>query len=164
MPYGNVYIQEADLSGIEKNDLKLVGERKMIASRDNSDVGKKTSPEYLEGPWMLRRQHKYVLLTAAPYNRRKRAGENASPPDLADGYWVGAAVADTVWGPYKKEPQVFLGGHVAVFTGPDGKDWYSYRGESVGKAHGRLCIDPVQFNEDGSVRPSVPSNGPVTVE
>ena len=56
-------------------------------------------------------------------------------------------------GPYKKNPQVFLGGHIAVFLGPDNKEWFSYRGESGGAAQGRLCIDPIPFNYDGSIRP-----------
>lgn len=164
MPFGNVYIQEMDFSHIEQGDIKLVGERKMVVARDNSDVGKKTSPDYLEGPWLMKHDGKYILFTAAPYGRPRRGAEDAAPPDLKPGYWVGAAVADNVWGPYKKNPQVFLGGHINTFTGPDGKDWYSYRGESGGKPQGRPCVDPVQFNEDGSVKPSVPSTEPVTIK
>jgi len=61
---------------------------------------------------------------------------------------------------YQKQPQVFLGGHIAVFTGPDGNLWFSYRGESGGKAQGRLCIDPIQFNEDGSIKLFQPSANP----
>ena len=160
MPFGNEYIQEADLSGIERGDVKLVGERKMLVARDNRDVGKKTSPDYMEGPWLIKRHGKYVLFTAAPYKDGKKDGEQgATAPDLAPGYWVGAAVADKIWGPYKKQPQVFLGGHIVVFKGPDGKEWFAYRGESGGKAQGRLCIDPIQFNEDGSVKPFPPSTG-----
>ena len=77
--------------------------------------------------------------------------------DLERGYWVGAAVADDIWGPYRKQPQVFLGGHIAVFQGPDGKEWLSYRGESGGKIQGRLCIDPIPFEQDGSVKPFKPT-------
>jgi hypothetical protein len=29
--------------------------------------------------------------------------------------------------------------------------------------HGRLCIDPIQFDDDGSVKPFMPSTTPVTV-
>jgi hypothetical protein len=178
MPFGNEYIQEVDLSGIEKGDIKLVGERKMIVAKDNNDVGKKTSPDYMEGPWMIKRSGKYILFTAAPYRGPKRGPPlqggtssrrvfdeqpDATPADLAPGYWVGAAVADHIWGPYRKQAQVFLGGHIAVFQGPDGKEWFSYRGESGGKAQGRLCIDPIPFNEDGSVKPFEPSTGPMTV-
>jgi hypothetical protein len=144
-----------DLRGIERGDIKLVGERKMIVARDNRDVERHTNPDYMEGPWMIKRNGKYVLFTASPYKQPN--GTNAEPPDLAPGYWVGAAVADTIWGPYRKQPQVFLGGHIAVFTGPDGKEWFSYRGEAGGRAQGRLCVDPIPFNEDGSVKPFSPS-------
>jgi beta-xylosidase len=159
MPFGNEYIQEVDLRGIAKGDIKLVGERKMIVAQDNSDVGKKTSPEYMEDPWMIKRNGKYILFTAAPYKDGKKRGEQSSADtsDLASGYWVGAAVADNLWGSYKKQPQVFLGGHIAVFDGLDGREWFSYRGESGGKPQGRLCITPIQFNKDGSVKPFKPS-------
>jgi xylan 1,4-beta-xylosidase len=113
----------------------------------------------MEGPWMIKRNGKYILFTASPYRAPKRGEPTATPPDLAQGYWVGAAVADTPWGPYRKQPQVFLGGHIAVFTGPDGTDWFSYRGESGGQAQGQLCIDPIPFNPDGSVKPFLPSAG-----
>jgi xylan 1,4-beta-xylosidase len=155
MPFGNEYLQEADLSGIRQGDIKLIGERKLIVARDNSDVGKRTSPDYMEGPWMTKRNGKYVLFTASPYKRKE--GAIGEPADLLPGYWVGAAVADNIWGPYKKQPQVFRGGHIAVFTGPDAREWFSYRGESGGKAQGRLCIDPVQFNDDGTVKSFEPS-------
>jgi GH43 family beta-xylosidase len=165
MPFGDDFIQEMDLSSIEHtNVINLVGERKKILACDNSDVGKKTSPGYLEGPWLMKHNGKYVLFTAAPYSEHKSKGPTAAPPDLRPGYWVEAAVADNIWGPYRKTPQVFLGGHINIFTGPDGKDWYSYRGESGGKSQGRLCVDPVQFNPDGSVRPSEPSTEPVIIK
>jgi xylan 1,4-beta-xylosidase len=164
MPFGNDYIQQMDMSGMTNGGvIQLVGERKMIMACNNSDVGKKTSPGYLEGPWLMKHDGKYVLFTAAPYKEPKRGEEN-STADLKPGYWTEAAVADNIWGPYKKEPQVFLGGHLNVFAGPDGKDWYSYRGESGGKCQGKLCVDPVEFNPDGSVKPSVPSTESVTIQ
>jgi hypothetical protein len=33
--------------------------------------------------------------------------------------------------------------------GPDGKEWFSYRGEAGGKSRGRLCLDPIRFSETG---------------
>jgi len=161
MPFKNEYVQEVDLKNIDKEDIKLIGERKMVIACDNSDIGKKTSPNYMEGPWMIKRKGKYILFTASPYPKQNKDG---SAMDLEPGYWVGAGVADNIWGPYKKQPQVFMGGHIAVFTGPDGKEWYSYRGESGGKSQGKLCIDPVLFEKDGSVKPSIPSTGPVTIK
>ena len=71
MPFGNEYIQEVNLRGIEKGDIKLIGPRKLIVASDNSDVNKNTSPDYLEGPWMIKRNGKYILFTAAPYRGPK---------------------------------------------------------------------------------------------
>lgn len=114
-------------------------------ARDNNDVGKKTSPNYLEGPWLIKRNGKYILFTAAPYQDPKG--------DLKIGYWTGVAVADHISGPYQKQPRVFLGGHVTVFTGPDGQPWWSSRGESGGDSQGKLCLTPIPFAPDGSVKP-----------
>jgi len=85
MPFSNVYIQEVDLRGIEKGDIKLVGQRKMIVARDNGDVGKKTSPDYLEGPWMIKRNGMYILFTAAPYRSPKPGDQTSTPSDPAQG-------------------------------------------------------------------------------
>ena len=41
----------------------------MLVAKDNRDVGKQTSPDYMEGPWMMKRNGKYVLFTASPYKR-----------------------------------------------------------------------------------------------
>lgn len=164
MPFSDAYLQEVDLRGIEKGNIKLLGSRKKIVARDNADVGKKTSPDYLEGPWMIKRSGKYILFTAAPYRGPKPGMHSAASPDLASGYWVGAAVADNLWGPYRKQPQVFLGGHIAVFQGPDGKEWFSYRGESGGKCQGRLCVDPIPFTKAGSPAPFNPSIDEITIK
>jgi len=160
-PRENEYIQEANLRNIDKDNIKQLGEPKMIIARNNSDIGKKTSPNYMEGPWMIKRNGKYILFTGSPYANKNKDG---SPMDLEPGYWVGTGIADNIWGPYKKQPQVFKGGHIATFTGPDGNEWYSYRGESGGKSQGKLCIDPIRFEKDGSVIPSVPTTGPVTIK
>jgi len=41
MPFGNEYIQEVDLSGIERGDIKLLGQRKMIVSKDTDVAGQR---------------------------------------------------------------------------------------------------------------------------
>jgi hypothetical protein len=56
-----------------------------------------------------------------------------------------------------------LGGHIAVFQGPDGQEWFSYRWESGGQSQGRLCIHPLQFTEKGRPRPFKPSAEKVTI-
>ena len=105
MPFGDEFIQEVDLRGIDRGDIQLVGARTRIVARDNRDAGKKTSPDYMEGPWMIKRNGKYVLFTASPYRENK--GEPDVARDLPPGYWVGTAVADHVLGPYAKDPHAF---------------------------------------------------------
>jgi hypothetical protein len=48
-------------------------------------------------------------------------------------------------GPWKKDQrgQVFHGGHMAVFYGPDGRFWFSYRWEMSDRHRGLLCVDPI---------------------
>jgi hypothetical protein len=72
------------------------------------------------------------------------------------------AYADNVRGPWKKDPRgrLFLGGHLAVFPGPDGRRWFSYRGESNSSARGLLCVDPFQVDGAGSVQTAAPTLGP----
>ena len=162
MPFGDTFVQKANLADIENGNIFLEGERKKVVSRDNADIGLKFSPDYMEAPWMIRRGDKYVLFSGSPYKPEQRPeGDDGT---LADGYWVGVAMADNIWGPYVKHPQIFLGGHISVFTGPDGKEWFSYRNESRGDAHGKLCIDPIPFEKDGSLKPFSPSVGEVTIK
>jgi hypothetical protein len=70
------------------------------------------------------------------------------------GYRTGAAYADNVVGPYRKDPRgkVFFGGHLAVFHGPDGRKWFSYRGENGGPSQGKLCIDPLDVDAKGQIQ------------
>ena len=135
----------------------------MIVSRDNKDVGRRTSPDYLEGPWMIKRLGKYILFTAAPYRELKSAPQTSDTAQPGGRRTGSAAVAGDIWGPYKKQPQVFLGGHIAVFQGPDSKEWFSYRGEAGGKSQGRLCLDPIQFTETGMIAPFPPSTKRVVI-
>ena len=111
---------------------------------------------------MIRRGDKYVLFSGSPYKPEQRPeGDDGT---LADGYWVGVAMADNIWGPYVKHPQIFLGGHISVFTGPDGKEWFSYRGEAGGEQQDRLCIDPISFDKEGLPQPFSPSTEKITIE
>ncbi len=162
MPFGDIFVQEVDMSGHEGGLLKMIGERRQVVNRDNSDIGLNFSPDYMEGPWMIKRNGKYIIFTGSPYKEEQMPVPNET--GLKTGYWVGVAVADNIWGPYTKYPQVFLGGHISVFTGPDGKEWFSYRGETgVAPQQGRLCIDRIPFEEDGSVKPFEPSTSTVVI-
>ena len=156
---GDQYIQEIDLKDIDKRQIFLRGTRQKVVSHDYSSIGKE-SPHYLEGPWLIKRNGKYYLFSAANYQ------QPANPtPGFEYGYWVDAAVADNIWGPYEIHPQIFLGGHIGTFIGPDGKEWFSYRGEwRSNPGFGELHIDPVPLNEDGAVFKTYPTTGKQTIE
>jgi len=137
IPRGNIDVQEIDLTGIDRGEVKLLGKPRRIVTADNGDIGVAAKPEYLEGPWVEKIGAKYCLFYAEIYRDKKF-------PDWL-GYWTGVAYADEPIGPWKKDPRgkVFLGGHLAVFDGPDKRKWFSYRGESNDAAHGKLCVAPV---------------------
>jgi beta-xylosidase len=162
MPFGDMFVQGVDLVGIKNNDIKLIGQRHKIINRDNSDIGLNFSPDYMEAPWMIKKGDKYVLFSGSPYKAEQEPIDNKT--GLTTGYWVGMATSDNIAGPYTKQPQIFLGGHISVFIGPDGKEWFSYRGESFDEAHGKLCIDPIPFSSDGSLKPFPPSKGEVVID
>lgn len=147
-PRGNIEMQEIDLSKLTEGKVSLLGLPQQVISCDNSDIGMKSHPEYLEGPWVTRTAGKYYLFYAAPYSEKKFPAEQ--------GYWTGVAYADNIKGPWTKDKRgrVFLGGHLAVFEGPDGRNWFSYRGEGIGPTFGYLCIDPYDIGPNGEVNPS----------
>jgi xylan 1,4-beta-xylosidase len=147
MPKGEIFIQKLDLNGLEQGIVRRVGEEKRIVTKSNADIGVPVSTTYLEGPWLEKVGSRYVVFYAAPYSDR-------SPDPEYRGYWVGAAYADTVMGPYRKDPRgkVFFGGHIAVFDGPDDRKWFSYRWERDNRARGRLCIDAMEFDKEGRVQ------------
>ena len=158
IPRYDIYMQEIDLTGLEQDKVELLGEPKKIVSAKNDDIGAPVSPRYMEGPWLQKIGDVYTLIYAEPYS-------NDAPADWK-GYWVGAAYARSVMGPYQKDPRgkIFLGGHAAIFTGPDGGKWISYRCEVPGSpAAGRVSIEPFRLNASGKVEPITPSTEPQSV-
>lgn len=153
IPRYNIDVQEIDLSGIARGDLKLMGGPKRIVSAENTDIGIAAKPDYLEGPWVEKIKGKYYLFYAEIYRDPKH-------PDWL-GYWTGVAVADHVLGPYRKDPRgrLFAGGHLTVFAGPGDRRWFAYRGESGNRAHGLLCIDPFEVDAKGAIRTVAPTLG-----
>ncbi len=130
-----------------------MGERRKIVTADNSGLGMEARPEYLEGPWAAKVGDRYVLFFAGPYSRDKFPGH--------EGYWAGSAYAKNLAGPWKKDPrgQGVWGGHLAVFDGPDGRPWFSYRGEKDRETRGLLCIDPFEMDPSGMIRCKGPTLG-----
>ncbi|HEY3282186.1 MAG TPA: family 43 glycosylhydrolase [Armatimonadota bacterium] len=145
-PKGDLFIQKIDLSRLDEGKVRFVGEERRVVAADNEDIGLPEAPEYLEGPWMEKVGKTYVLFYAAPYKDPKY-------PELL-GYRTGAAYADKVMGPYKKDPRgsVFFGGHLTAFDGPDNRKWLSYRWEKDDTMRGLLCIDPFELDAHGQVQ------------
>ena len=158
IPRGNVDIQQIDLTQLANDKVRLLDKPKMVVSCDNADINLAARAEYLEGPWLIKQGGGYILFCAGPYSEKKF-------PDQK-GYWVVCAYADNIAGPWKKDPrgQVFLGGHIAVFTGPDGRNWFSYRGEKFPQHRGLLCIDPFDIGPDGTVQHTAPTLGRQSVK
>ncbi len=158
IPAYNIYVQQIDLTRIDEGQVKLFGLRKLAVQCKNDDIGLKAEADYQEGPWMFRRDGRYFLLYAGPYREAKNTPER-------QGYWAGIAYSDNIMGPWKKDPrgQVFHGGHMAVFYGPDDRFWFSYRWEMDNRHRGLLCIDPITIDRKGLVRCSGPSDFPVEV-
>jgi hypothetical protein len=144
-PKGDVFLQEIDLTRLDHDDVGFVGAEQRVVTASNDDIGLATSPAYLEGPWLEKIGREYCLFYAALYQ------DKAFPDQL--GYRTGVAYADSMAGPWRKDPRgaVFLGGHLAVFDGPDGGKWFSYRNEKDGKNQGLLCIDPIDLDATGRV-------------
>ena len=149
MPFGDLFVQELDLSRLAEGKVSYKTPRQKIVSSDFSDIGQ-PSPKYLEGPWVMKQGERYYLFYAENY---------------ADGYWTGVATADHPLGPWKKDPRgrVFWGGHLAVFDGSDGRHWFSYRGEKLRPTWGLLCVDPFDIGADGRVHCGEPTMAAVTV-
>jgi hypothetical protein len=47
---------------------------------------------------------------------------------------------------------MFFGGHLAVFDGPDGRKWFSYRWEKDSQSRRLLSIDPFEVDAEGKVQ------------
>lgn len=145
-PKRDVYIQPIDLTRLSQDQVGFVGPEKKVVANSNDDIKAPTNPDYLEGPWLEKIGKRYYLFYAEIYKDR------AFPAYL--GYRTGVAYADRVEGPYRKDErgQVFFGGHLAVFDGPDDRKWFAYRWEKDARARGLLCIDPIDLDRDGKVQ------------
>ena len=104
----------------------------------------------LEGPFVCRRQGRYVLFYS---------GGNWEEPT----YGVGWAVADHPLGPWHERagprsrccarcPGTSIGpGHNSAVTGPDGQDVLVYHAWDPAGTARRMCIDPLRWTPAGPV-------------
>lgn len=154
IPGTDIHIQPIDLTGIDEGRVTLYGERVKVVTADNSDIGLSWNFHWLEGPFMIRQNNRYYLFFAGTHNIYENSTESGTS-GLGNEYWSGVAYADSPTGPFQKDPngRVLHTGHMAVFTGPDGTPWASYRGEQKEDflTYELLNVKPILFDTTGAV-------------
>jgi beta-xylosidase len=151
MPKHNIYVQKLDLSRLSEGKVALVGKETLAVSCKSADTDLgDDDPNYLEGPWMIKREGKYHLFYAEFFDYAKRT----LTPSRRSEYWTGVATADSPAGPWVKDRRgkVFQGGHLVVFDTPDQSLWLAHRGERGGPSHGLPIVTPFTFDTQGRVR------------
>lgn len=113
-----------------------------------------TPQNYVEGPFMLKREGKYYFM----WSEGGWTGPN---------YSVAYAMADTPWGPFKRigkilqqDPAIATGaGHHSILHPPKSDDWYIvYHRRPLGETDGNsrvVCIDQLFFDEKGFIKPVI---------
>ncbi len=120
---------------------------------EDGELFKEITPEgYVEGPFMFLRKGKYYLMWS------EGGWTN-------DSYKVAYAIADKATGPYNRigtilesDPDIATGaGHNSVINTPGTDDWYMvYHRRPIpneGRDHRVTCLDVMEFNEDGTIKP-----------
>ena len=135
------------------NIVKLADDFKSVVPFPDGSLFKEMTPDnYVEGPFMLKRNGKYYFMWS-------EGGWGG--PD----YCVAYAIGDTPFGPWKRigkileqDPEVATGaGHHSVIKGK-GKDEYYivYHRRPLGdngRDHRVTCIDKLVFGKDGKIQP-----------
>lgn len=135
------------------NMVKLAPDLLSLVPFDDGTLYKEVTPEnYVEGPFMLKRNGKYYFMWS-------EGGWGG--PD----YCVAYAISDSPFGPFKREgkilqqdPSIATGaGHHSVIKGPGKDEWYIiYHRRPLDEtaANSRVtCIDRLYFDEDGFIKP-----------
>lgn len=131
----------------------------------DGELYKEVTPEgYVEGPFMFKRNGKYYFM----WSEGGWTGPN---------YSVAYAISDSPFGPFKREakilqqdPQVATGaGHHSVIHRPGTDEYYIvYHRRPLNHTeagHRHICIDKMEFNADGTIRPvRITNNGVGRVE
>ena len=135
------------------NMVRLAPDLLSIVPFEDGETCKEITPEnYVEGPFMLKRQGKYYFMWS-------EGGWGG--PD----YSVAYAIADSPFGPFKRvgkilqqDPEVATGaGHHSVIRIPGKDEWYIvYHRRPLGDTdmnHRQTCIDRMEFDDDGFIKP-----------
>ena len=135
------------------NMVRLAPDLLSIVPFEDGETCKEVTPEnYVEGPFMLKRQGKYYFMWS-------EGGWGG--PD----YSVAYAIADSPFGPFERvgkilqqDPGVATGaGHHSVIHIPGKDEWYIvYHRRPLGDTdmnHRQTCIDRMEFDDDGFIKP-----------
>lgn len=135
------------------NMVKLSPDLLSIVPFDDGTMYKEVTPQnYVEGPFMLKRNGKYYFMWS-------EGGWGG--PD----YSVAYAIADSPFGPFNRvgkilqeDPKVASGaGHHSVIQIPGKDEWYIvYHRRPLGETeanHRVSCIDKMEFDKDGFIKP-----------
>ena len=135
------------------NMVRLAPDLLSIVPFEDGETCKEVTPEnYVEGPFMLKRQGKYYFMWS-------EGGWGG--PD----YSVAYAIADSPFGPFERvgkilqqDPEVATGaGHHSVIRIPGKDEWYIvYHRRPLGDTdmnHRQTCIDRMEFDDDGFIKP-----------
>lgn len=159
---GKCYIAEMtdDLLGVKPETWKDITEQLYYPGADRNPSG--DSRDFHEGSWIFKRGDKYYLMY---------------PDGMSDsegGNRMRYAIADNVMGPYTAQAEPILGpvtdcdtthGSIVEYKG----EWYIFYHNGALSGAGNLrsvCVDKVEFNEDGTIKPvvqtttGVPAIGP----
>ena len=135
------------------NMVRLAPDLLSVIPFEDGETFKEITPEnYVEGPFMLKRQGKYYFMWS-------EGGWGG--PD----YSVAYAIADSPFGPFERvgkilqqDPEVATGaGHHSVIRIPGKDEWYIvYHRRPLGDTdmnHRQTCIDRMEFDDDGFIKP-----------
>jgi len=135
------------------NIVRLTPDLLGLAPFPDGEVFKDITPaNYVEGPFVFKRQGKYYLM----WSEGGWQGPN---------YSVAYAIGDSPAGPFSRvgkvlqqDPGIATGaGHHSVIPVPGSDTWYIvYHRRPLGTKNGNhreVCIDEMHFNPDGTIRP-----------
>ena len=137
------------------NVVRLADDFKSVTPHLDGTTYKEITPEnYVEGPFMLKRDGKYYFMWSEG---------GWTGPD----YSVAYAIADSPFGPFRRESKILQqdstvatgAGHHSIIQPPRTNDYYIvYHRRPLGDTHANhrvTCIDPIFFDEDGRIKPVV---------
>lgn len=122
-----------------------------IPFEDGTTFHEVTPKDYVEGPFMLKKDGKYYFMWSEGTWTRSD-------------YRVAYAISDTPFGPFERvatileeDPEIGTGaGHHSVIKAPDGEYYIVYHRHPLGSTDGNnrvVCIDRLHFNADGTIQP-----------